>query len=211
MRHARELAGQALAAPRLDDLADRQGVDDHVGGELPVAGPRGVAHRVGERPVPLIPPGRPPVQDGDPVRILAPQLQEQHLSEQRVVAVPPAPGWLDKRVRPRHRQQDPAGPLVTGQLAGDLGADPLQDGALAVSQDNASAVLSTPPDQVAGSAVLSDQLGDELVRVGMSTTQDRVARAPAPSPPSAPSGTPASADSGCQRQAHAHSAGLFPS
>ena len=48
VRHAPELAGQGRAAPRLDDLADRQRVDDDTGGELPVAGPGGVPHRVGE-------------------------------------------------------------------------------------------------------------------------------------------------------------------
>ena len=117
VRHARELAGQGLAAPRLDDLADRQGVDDHAGGELPVTGLRGVPYRVGELAVPLIPPGRPPVQGGHPVRVLVPQLEPQHLGEQRVVAVPPAPDRLDKRVRPRDREQGPAGLLVAGQLA----------------------------------------------------------------------------------------------
>ena len=42
MRHAHELAGQGPAVPRFDDLADRQPVDDHAGGERPVTGLRGV-------------------------------------------------------------------------------------------------------------------------------------------------------------------------
>ena len=53
---------------------------------------RGVLHRSGEHAVPLTPPGSPPVQIGHPVRVLALQLQLQHLREQRVVAIPPAPG-----------------------------------------------------------------------------------------------------------------------
>ena len=57
VRHVRELPGQARAAPRLDDLADRQMVDDDAGGERPVAGFGGVPHRVGELAVPFIPPG----------------------------------------------------------------------------------------------------------------------------------------------------------
>jgi hypothetical protein len=78
----------------------------------------------GERAVPLIPPGSPPVQSGDPARVLAPQLQPQDLSEQRVVAVPAAPGRLDERVRVRHGRKGRTGLFVTGQFAGGLGADP---------------------------------------------------------------------------------------
>ena len=127
-RHAPELAGQGRNAPRLDDLADRQSIDNHAGGKLPVASPRGVLHRSGEHTVPLVPPGSPPVHSDDPVRVLAPQLQPQHLREQRVVAIPPAPGRLDKRVSARHRRQNRTGLLVAGQFAGRFGIDMLQDG-----------------------------------------------------------------------------------
>src|SRR4029077_4435345 len=89
------------------------------------AGVRAVA--VGGPPPPR-PPAPPPVQGGDPARVLVPQLQPQHLGEQRLVAVPPVPRRLDERVRVRDGRQDGAGPLVTGQLAGGLGADLLQDG-----------------------------------------------------------------------------------
>ena len=127
-RHAPELPGQGRNAPRLDDLADRQSIDDHAGGELPVAGLRGVLHRSGDHTVPLIPPGSPPVHSGHPVRVLAPQLQPQHLCEQRVVAIPPAPGRLHERVRASHRRQNRTGLLVAGQFAGRFGIDMLQDG-----------------------------------------------------------------------------------
>ena len=51
VRHAQELTGQGLGTPRLHDLGDRQAVDDHSGGQLPVARYGGVPHRVGERAV----------------------------------------------------------------------------------------------------------------------------------------------------------------
>ena len=57
VRHGGELIGRRRATRRLDDLADRQPVDDDVGGELPVAGLGGVPHRVGEPAVALIPAG----------------------------------------------------------------------------------------------------------------------------------------------------------
>ena len=175
VRHARELAGQGRAAPRLDDLADRQLVDDDAGGERPVAGLGGVPHRVGELAVPLVPPGGPPVQRGHPVRMLAPQLQPQHLGEQRVVAVPPGPDRLDKPVRVRQGRQDCRGLLVAGQFAGGLGADLLQDGrAQQDVPDLRRLGVENLRHQVAGQgAVVGDQLGDELVRVGMSAHRDR--------------------------------------
>jgi hypothetical protein len=55
----------------LDDFADRQMVDDDAGGERPVAGFGGVPHRVSELAVPLVPPGRAPMQGGPAVRVLA--------------------------------------------------------------------------------------------------------------------------------------------
>ena len=188
VRHAGELAGQGRAAPRLDDLADRQLVDDDTGGQRPVAGPGGVPHRVGEPPVPLVPPGRLAVQRGHLVRMLALELQPQHLREQRVVAVPSGPGRLDKRVRARQGRQDCPGLLVAGQLAGGLGADLLQDAG--VQQDIADRGRLGIEDlrhQVAGQgAVVGDQLGNELVRAGMGRHRDRgqpQARSPALGPP----------------------------
>ena len=125
--------------------------------------------------VPLIPPGSPPVHSGHPVRALAPQLQPQHLREQRVVAIPPAPGRLDERVRARHRRQNRAGLLVAGQFAGRFGIDMLQDGrAQQHFPDLRRSGLEDLFHQVASQgAVLGDQLLDELVRVGMTVHGDR--------------------------------------
>jgi hypothetical protein len=128
VRHAGELISRRRATHRLDYLADRQPVDDDVGGELPVAGLGGVSQRVGELVVPLIPAGSLSVQGGDPGRRFTPQLTTQYLREQRVVAIPPAPDRLDKRVGARQRPQDAAGIFVTAQLDGGFGVDLLQDG-----------------------------------------------------------------------------------
>src|SRR5262249_59203898 len=70
LRHLCELIGQRPIASWADDLADRQVVYDHSGGELPVARLGGVPHRVGELAVPLVPAGSRPVQRADPVRAL---------------------------------------------------------------------------------------------------------------------------------------------
>ena len=174
-RHAPELPGQGRNAPRLDDLADRQSIDDHAGGKLPVAGPLGVLHRSGELTVPLTPPGSPPVQSSHPVRALAPQLQPQHLCEQRVVAIPPAPGRLDKRVRARHCRQNRTGLLVAGQFAGHFGIDMLQDGRAQqhVSDFRRSALEDLFHQVASQGVVLGEQLLDELVRVGMAVHGDR--------------------------------------
>ena len=128
VRDAGELIGRRRATRRLDDLADRQPVDDDVGGQLPVAGVGGVAHRVGEPAVALMPAGGLSVQGGHPGRRLAPQPATQYLREQRVVAIPPAPDRLDQRVGVRQRPQDAAGLVVAGQLGGGFGVDLLQDG-----------------------------------------------------------------------------------
>jgi len=102
--------------------------------------------------------------------MLAPQLEAQHLREQRVVAVPPAPDRLDKRVRVRQRRQDSRDLLITDQFAGGFGAYMLQD---ACAQQNFPDLRRLGVEnllhQVAGQgAVLGDQLLDELVGVGMS-------------------------------------------
>ena len=70
MRHVLELVSQVMVIPRLGDFADGQLVDDHAGGELPVAGFDRVPHRREELAVPLVPLGGPPVQQGHPVRVL---------------------------------------------------------------------------------------------------------------------------------------------
>ena len=54
-RHACELIGGGRITRRLEDLGNRELVDDHAGGERPVAGMRGVPYSVGESAVPQIP------------------------------------------------------------------------------------------------------------------------------------------------------------
>jgi len=69
-RHAREVPGQPLADTRIDDLADGQVIDDHGRGQRPVTGPGRMPDRVGQFPVPLVPPGRPAMQRSHPIRVL---------------------------------------------------------------------------------------------------------------------------------------------
>jgi hypothetical protein len=73
--HAGELGGQALAATRIDDLADRQLTDDQACGQRPVTGPGGVTYRVGEQAVLLVPSGRSLVQPSHQARMLQPEPQ----------------------------------------------------------------------------------------------------------------------------------------
>ena len=115
------------------------------------------------------------MQRGHPVRILAPELQPQHLGEQRMVPVPPGPDRLDKPVRARQSRQDCRGPLVAGQFAGGLSADLLQDGrAQQDVPDLRRLGVEDLRHQVAGQgAVVCDQLRGELVRAGMSAHGDR--------------------------------------
>jgi hypothetical protein len=53
--------------------------------------------------------------------MLQPQLQPEHLGEQRVVPVPPGPDRLDERVRAHQRRQDSPGPRIAGQVHGGIG------------------------------------------------------------------------------------------
>ena len=60
--------------------------------------------------------------------MLTPQLQAQHFSKHRVVAVSPGPDRLDERVRPRQGLQDSRRLLGAGRFNGRFGADTVQDG-----------------------------------------------------------------------------------
>ena len=115
------------------------------------------------------------MQGDHPVRMFAPQLQAQHLAEQRVVAVPPGPERLDKRVRADQGRHDSRCPLVTSQFDGGICADMVQD---ACAQQNVTDLGRLDVEhlvhQIAGQrAVLGYQLLDELARVGMSAQGDR--------------------------------------
>ena len=96
--------------------------------------------------------------------------------------------WVPKRVRPRHGRQDPPGLLATGQLAGGLGVDPLQDGrAQQQVPDLRRHGAENLVHQVAGQgAVIGDQLLDELLGVldeSPGTAARRRPAAPAFRPP----------------------------
>ena len=113
-RHAPEYLGERLLVPRVDELAYGELVEDYSRRELPVTGVRRVPHGFGETAVPLIPLCRLPVQPWQPVRVLDPELQAQHLGEHRMVAKPSVPERPDERVSLRQRHQRAAGLRVTG-------------------------------------------------------------------------------------------------
>ena len=161
-------AAQRMPVAPFGQFAYCQLVDDDGGGERPVSRPGGVPHRVGEPAVALMPPGRPLMEDGHPLRMLEPQLQAQHLGEQGVVAVPARGQRLDERVRAGQGRQDSGGVLVAGQLDGDIGADMLQDARAQQDLANLRRLhVEHLVDQVADQgAVLGQQFLDELAGSG---------------------------------------------
>ncbi len=99
-------------------------------GQVPVLCDLGVPNRLHRVPVPGEPPRGGPVQPGDLVWLGAAQFQLQQVGEQVVVAEP-GPARVQRhheRVRGLQVLQHPLPATVTGQQAGQLAVDPLQDG-----------------------------------------------------------------------------------
>lgn len=182
-RHPPEHARQWRSCPGLDQPRGRKLVDDGPGGELPVTGRGGVADGIGEAAVPPEPPCRPPVQLADVAPGLPAQLQSQHVGEQRVVAIPAMPERLDERVRPRLRREHARCLPVTGQLPGQVSADPVEDAGLhqQVAGADRLAVEHLVHQVAEDRAVFGAELLHELFRVGMAA--HRQGRQPEPRGP----------------------------
>ena len=102
---------------------------DEIPGEPPVRGGLRMLDRVDHVAVLGVPLGRGAMQLGDGIGLAAPQLEEQEIREQRVVA---EPGPLrvdrdDERVRVLQLEERPLRPARAGQAVGERAADPLQD------------------------------------------------------------------------------------
>ena len=182
-RHLPEPAGQRAAAVRVGQRRGREFLHRQPGGQRPVPGRGGLPHRVRQQPVALVPAGRPPVQAGHLGRALQPQLEPQHLGEQRMVTVPAAAGRLDEGVAPGQLGQRPGALVPAGQLRRDPGADPVHDAGLQQQvPDLGGLVIQRLLHQVPGDrAVLRGQLLDELPRITMITQRQR--RQPQPRRP----------------------------
>ncbi len=167
--HPPEAVGQMVAAMRLGELADRELIEDQLGGQRPVAGGHGLPDGVQQQPVALVPPGRAPVQVWHLLWALEPELQAQDFGEQRVIAVPAIPERHDEGVGSRQPGEGPRGLFVTGQLTGDAGADPVQDAGLQQQiADVGRLVVERLRHQVTGDgAVLGGEFLDELPGVGV--------------------------------------------
>src|ERR1700684_1537180 len=90
---------------RFDEAGDGEVLQHHAGGERPVTGLRGVPYSFGEIPVAQVPAAGATVQISYLSGEFVTELQAQHLSQQRVVAIPAAAQRLNESVRLGQRGQ----------------------------------------------------------------------------------------------------------
>ncbi len=159
----------------LDEPANRQLVDDHPGGKLPVVCLHRLPGRLGELAMPPQPPRRPPAQLKDLAGPVVPELQPEHLGEQRVIAVPAVMERLDQRVRLRQRRENVPRIVITGQFGGDPGVHAVKDRGFQQQVPHLGGLrIENLFHQVAGDrAVLSHEFLDELLRVRVAPHGDR--------------------------------------
>jgi hypothetical protein len=160
-------------------------VGEQSGGVEPVAAGLGVADRLHDVPVLLVPACRGHVEAADERRVEAPQLQAQKIAEQRVVAEPRAPDVErgHEHVGALELVQDALGARTARQRVGQWAADALE---YRRAQQQVAHLGRLPLEhlgqQIARDRALGTaELADEGLRVGM--TGQRARREPQPCRP----------------------------
>jgi len=167
--HLPQAVRQRRMAAGFQEVADGQLVDDDLGGQRPVADLRRVRDGLDGQSALLVPAGGALVQAGYPAGRFAPQHQAHQRAEQAVIAVPAAPEGLDEHIGPGQRGQGVTGLRVTGQLAGQVRVDLVQDAGPQHQVPRGGRLgVEHLGDQVAGDdVVLGGEVLDEQRGIGM--------------------------------------------
>jgi hypothetical protein len=160
-------------------------VGEQAGGVGPVVGGLGVADRLDDVPVLLVPASGGCVERADERRVDAPQLQAQQIGEQRVVAKPRTPHIErgHEHVGAFELVQDPLRPRAAGQRVGQWAADALEHRR---AQQQVAHLGGLPLEhlghEIAGDRALgAAELAHERFRIGM--PGERARRQPQPRRP----------------------------